>query len=42
MANLVIMSLKTVVIIKEGIAGREVLVRGTYILYNSDTKSLQS
>ena len=42
MANLVIMSLKTVVIIKKGTAGREVLVKGTYILYNSDTKSLQS
>lgn len=38
MANLVIMSLKKVVIIKERIAGREVLVRGTYILYKSDTK----
>lgn len=42
MANLVIMTLKTVVIIKEGIAGWEVLVSGTYILYNSDTKTLQS
>jgi len=41
-ANLVIMSLKTVIIIKERIAGREVLVRGTYILYNSGIKSLQS
>jgi hypothetical protein len=37
-ANLVIMSLKTVVIIKEGTAGREVLVGGTYTSYITQTQ----